>query len=108
MDMVDAPEIVHYIMDKISSYWCDYIKFALDAAGDKIDIVYTYDDIASRNSLIMSPEMLEEFVYPYHRKVNAVIKSYGKNGGYIMTGTHFMQNDTPVENIIAMYDVSLR
>lgn len=189
MDMVVAPEIVHYIMDKISSYWCDYIKFALDAAGDKIDIVYTYDDIASQGSLIMSPEMLEEFVYPYHKRVNAVIKSYGKkiiyhscgaitpvisnivgngvnilnplqprakgidfkkiketwgdklvfhggidiqytmpkgtpeevqeevkhavstlgkDGGYILTTAHFMQNDTPVENIIAMYDTSLR
>ncbi len=189
MDMVVDPEIAHYIMDKICSYWCDYIKFALDAAGDKIDIVYTYDDIASQGALIMSAQMLEEFVYPYHRRVNSIIKSYGKkiiyhscgavtpvidniiangvdilnplqprakgmdfafikenwgdrvlfhggidiqhtlpkgspedvkrevkhaietlgkNGGYIMTSAHFMQNDTPVENIIAMYDVSLR
>ena len=48
------------------------------AAGDKIDLVYTYDDIATQSTLIMSPQMLEEFVYPYHRRLNAVIKRHGK------------------------------
>lgn len=189
MDMALDPEIAHYIMDKICNYWCDYIRYALEAAGDKIDIVYTYDDIATQSSLIMSPEMLEEFVYPYHRRMNAIIKSYGKkilyhscgsvisqisalnklpidiltplqplavgmefqkikdtfgktlcfhggidvqqilpcgtveevkaevkravsilgkDGGYIMASAHYIQNDTPVENIIAMYDLALR
>jgi len=189
MDMALEPEIPHYIMNKLCDYWCDYIRCAMEAAGDKIDIVYTYDDIATQTSLIMSPQMLEEFVYPYHQKVNAVIKSYGKqilyhscgavisqvdnlkrlpidilnplqplasgmdfvkikekwgetlcfhggvdvqeilphgtpeevreavrnnisvlgkNGGYILTSAHYIQNDTPIENIIAMYDVTLR
>lgn len=189
MDMALNPEIPHYIMEKLCSYWCEYIRCAMEAAGDKIDIVYTYDDIASQASLIMSPQMLEEFVYPYHRRVNAVIKSYGKKilyhscgsvisqidnlsnlpidilnplqplaagmdfqkikdtwgnklcfhgaidiqktlpqgtaeevqaavkraisilgnqGGYIMTSAHYIQNDTPVENIIAMYDTAIR
>lgn len=189
MDMALNPEIAHYIMEKLCNYWCDYISRAMEAAGDKIDIVYVYDDIATQATLIMSPEMLEEFVYPYHRRVNAVIRKYGKkiiyhscgavcsqidalrqlpidvlnplqpraagmdfqhikdtwgdrlcfhggidiqhtlpngtpeevkeavksaisilgkNGGYIMTSAHYIQNDTPVENIIAMYDVSLR
>lgn len=189
MDMVLNPPIVHFIMDKLCSYWCDYVRHALDAAGEKIDIVYTYDDIATQSGLIMSPEMLEEFVYPYHRRLNAVIKGYGKHilyhscgavtsqidtlkalpidilnplqpraagmdfevikrtwgnqlcfhggidiqktlphgtpeevrsavrhaisflgqgGGYIMTSAHYIQNDTPVENIIAMYDPDLR
>ena len=78
MDMALEPEIPHYIMGKICDYWCEYVRRALDAAGDKIDLVYTYDDIAAQDSLIMSPRMLEEFVYPYHRKLNSVIKSYGK------------------------------
>lgn len=189
MDMVLAPEIVHYIMGKFCDYWCGYVRNALEHGGDKIDIVYTYDDIATQNALIMSQDMLEEFVYPYHRRVNAEIKKYGKkiiyhscgsvisqidnfckipidilnplqplakdmdfrkiketwgnrlcfhggidiqsllpkgsveevkesvkqtisvlgkNGGYIMASSHYIQNDTPVENIIAMYDLALR
>lgn len=189
MDIALDPEIPHYIMKKLCDYWCAYIRYAMESAGDKIDIVYTYDDIATQTSLIMSPQMLEEFVYPYHRTVNAVIKSYGKkilyhscgsvisqidnlkalpidilnplqplasgmdftkikdnwgntlcfhggmdvqeilphgtpeevreavkknisilgkNGGYILAPAHYIQNDTPIENIIAMYDVTLR
>jgi len=189
MDMALDPEIPHYIMNKLCDYWCDYIRYAMEAAGDKIDIVYTYDDIATQTSLIMSPDMLREFVYPYHEKVNSVIKSYGKtilyhscgavfsqigalkslpidilnplqpmasgmdfskikevwgdslcfhggvdvqstlphgtpedvrnevrrniavlgkNGGYILAPSHYIQNDTPIENILAMYDVKLR
>ncbi|MBQ4625178.1 MAG: hypothetical protein IJB51_11625 [Clostridia bacterium] len=189
MDMIAAPELAHAIMDKLCSYWCDYVERAMAVAGDKIDLVYTYDDIATQSTLIMSPQMLEEFVYPYHRRLNAVIKRHGKkilyhscgavtrqidalaelpidilnplqpratgmdfevikrtwgdklcfhggidiqetlphgspeevqaavknaisilgrNGGYIMTSAHYIQNDTPVENIIAMYDPSIR
>ena len=189
MDMALEPEIPHYIMSKLCDYWCDYVHRAMAAAGDKIDLVYTYDDIASQDALIMSPRMLQEFVYPYHQKLNAVIKSYGKkilyhscgavcpqidalsdlpidiltpmqplakgmdhqlikdrwgdklcfhggidiqelmphgspedvrqavrqtisvlgkNGGYILAPAHFLQNDAPVENIIAMYDPSIR
>lgn len=189
IDMMENPEIPHYIMEKLCTYWCDFVRNAMEAAGDKIDMVYTYDDIATQASLIMSPEMLEEFVYPYHRRLNAVIKSYdkkilyhscgsiisqidnlrqlpidilnplqpqavgmdfqhikdtwgntlcfhggidiqgvlpmgtpdevraevkraasilGKDGGYILCASHNIQNDTPVENILAMYDVSIR
>ena len=32
----------------------------------------------------------------------------GAGGGYIMTSTHLLQDDIPIENILAMYDVSLR
>ncbi len=189
IDMALNPEIAHYIMEKICNFWCEFIKKAMEHAQDKIDIVYTYDDIATQRTLIMSPKMLEEFVYPYHRRVNALIKSYGKkilyhscgsiitqidnlkklpidvlnplqplavgmdfqyikdtwgqelcfhggmdvqhtlpngkveevreavkraisilgkDGGYIMTSAHYIQNDTPIENILAMYDTSIR
>lgn len=189
MDMVENPEIAHYIMEKLCTYWCAFVEKALTVAGDHIDVVYVYDDIASQNSLLMSPAFLEEFIYPYHRRVNAVAKRFGKtiiyhscgavvpeipriaalpvdvlnplqpkaagmdfamlkrtygstlcfhggiciqelmpfgtpeqvraaarravsvlgeNGGYIMCTAHYMQNDTPIENVEALYDVSNR
>jgi len=189
MDMVEEPEIAHYIMDKVCNYWCEYARRAFEVADDKIDMVYTFDDIATQQSLILSPKLLEEFVYPYHRKMNAFLKSHGKkilyhscgsvvsqignlrdlpidllnplqpraagmdfefikstygdtlsfhggidiqhtlpngtvedvqnevrravsilgkNGGYVLASAHYIQNDTPVENILAMYDLALR
>ncbi len=189
IDMVCDPEIAHFIMDKICTFWCDYFELAMKHAGDLIDIVYTYDDIAMQSTLLMSQDMLEEFIFPYHRRMNKVIKSYnkpiiyhscgsvrqvikklsdlpidilnplqplaanmdfeeikeehgeylmfhggiciqhtlpkgtpqdvrdavkkaiailGKGGGYIMTSAHYIQNDTPIENIKALYEIDLR
>ena len=32
----------------------------------------------------------------------------GENGGYVIASTHHIQSNTPVENVLAMYDASLR
>lgn len=184
IDMVLNPEIAHYIMEKITDFWCEYVKRALTCAGDKYDMVYTYDDIGTQSTLLMSKEMWAEFLKPYHEKLNKVIHAFGKtvmyhscgaiydmiedlanlpidvlnpiqpraagmdmknikdnfgkklcfhgaidiqyvlprgtkkkvreavqhaidtlgvDGGYILTSAHYIQADTPVENIIEMY-----
>lgn len=187
MDMVLEPEIAHYIMNRLTEYFCEYVRRAMESAGDQYDMVYTYDDIATQSTLLMSKEMWSTFVRPYHERLNAVIHSYGKTvmyhscgavyemidslrqlpidvlnpiqpratgidmgkikaefgsqlsfhggidiqfvlpsgttqevaeavrhsintlgkgGGYILTSAHYIQADTPVENVIAMYQTA--
>ncbi len=187
MDMVINPEIPHYIMGKLTDFYCEYVTQVMTHAGDKYDMVYTYDDIAAQSAPLMSKEMWSEFVKPYHEKLNKVIKSFGKtimyhscgavydmigdlknlpidvlnpiqprakdmdmrkikdnfgkdlcfhggidiqmtlpkgsvedvknevnhtistlgeNGGYILTSAHYIQADTPLENIFAMFDAA--
>jgi len=184
-DMVDSPEIVHHIMGKLTDFYCEFVTRAMRYAGDKYDMVYTYDDIASQSTTIISADMWREFIKPYHEKLNKVIHGYGKTvmyhscgaiydmipllaelpidvlnpiqpsavgmdfekikrefgeklcfhggidiqhvlpkgtvdevraavrhavntlgrgGGYVLTSAHYIQSDTPVENILAMYD----
>jgi uroporphyrinogen decarboxylase len=50
----------------------------LEIAGDLIDIVYFYDDIASQNGLLISPIMYNEFIRPYHTKVIELAAKYSK------------------------------
>jgi len=186
MDLVEAPEIPHFIMNKITDFYCEYVRRAMRCAGDKYDMVYTYDDIAGQNTLLMSKAMWMEFIRPYHVRLNKVIREefgkfvmyhscgavydmiplltglpidvlnplqpaargmdfkqmkqnygtalcfhggidiqhllphgsrreveeavrsvvaiLGENGGYILASAHYIQADTPVENILAMYD----
>ena len=185
MDMVIDPDIAHGIMGKLCDFYCEYVRRAMEAAGDKYDMVYTYDDVASQNNLLMSREMWREFIRPYHVKLNKVIHSFGKTvmyhscgavydligelaelpidvlnpiqasacgmdftrikdnfgktlcfhggidiqttlpygteadvraavrhaistlgkgGGYILSSTHYIQADTPVQNVLAMFD----
>ena len=189
MDMVLEPEIAHGIMGRLCGFYCEYVRRAMQAAGSQYDMVYTYDDLAGQNGLLMSREMLREFIYPYHTRLNSVIHSFGKTvlyhtcgavydiinelaglpidalnpiqpsaagmdftrikqsfgdslsfhggidiqttlphgteaevraavrhaintlgrgGGYILTSAHYIQADTPVNNILAMYDEAIQ
>jgi uroporphyrinogen decarboxylase len=36
-------------------------------------------------------------------KVNCICEILGSAGGYIMSGSHHIQADTPLENVLAMY-----
>lgn len=89
MDMVINPQIAHYIMDKLTDFWCQYVSKAMTYAVDYYDMIYTYDDIAAQNNLLMSKEMWGEFIKPYHERFNKVIKSYGKTIMYHSCGAVF-------------------
>ena len=39
-------------------------------------------------------------------KVEYTCETLGKNGGYIMSGSHHIQADTSLENVLAMYGVT--
>ena len=45
---------------------------------------------------------------PRMEAVRRAISILGEGGGYIMTSAHYLQNDIPTENILAMYEPELR
>jgi uroporphyrinogen decarboxylase len=185
LDLVERPEIPYAIMNCYTELMIANVDSLMEEAKGLIDIVYTYDDIATQKSLIMSPAMWRKFIFPHHQRLNQVIKSHhlkilyhscgavyplipplvdelgidvlnplqpraaqmdmqkiksefgqklafhggidlqqtmsrgtcqevqaevasrvsvlGKNGGYICTTAHYIQADTPLENVIALY-----
>jgi uroporphyrinogen decarboxylase len=186
LDLLWKPEMPRYVMDRIAEVHLENLTTVLDLAGDLIDIVYYYDDVATQNSLLISPEMYEEHIQPYHKiiidiaaqhgkpammhccgsvyplietfiqmglkilnpiqpsavdmnpeklaqdfggritfhggidvqqflpaatpeqvkeKVNYTCHTLSKEGGYIMAGSHHLQADIPLDNVLAMYDV---
>jgi uroporphyrinogen decarboxylase len=42
------------------------------------------------------------------RQVLQIVSALGKNGGYILASSHHIQADTPLENVLAMYDLEVR
>jgi uroporphyrinogen decarboxylase len=189
IDLARTPEIPMYIMDRLTEVYLENTRRVLELAGDRLDMVYLYDDVATQNSLMISGGMYRKYVQPHHIRLMELIKSYhipvmyhcdgaiyplipelidmgidllnpvqadakemdperlkaefgdrlsfhggidiiktlprgteedvrnevrerirvlGKNGGYIMASSHHIQSDTPLENVLAMYDVSLR
>lgn len=189
IDLGVDPAIPHYIMERLTEVHVENLKRALAAAGERIDMVYFYDDVATARSLMISPQMWREYVRPCHVRIIEVAKAHGKpvmyhcdgaiaalipelidmgvdllnpiqpdspgmecdrlkrdfgdrlafhggidiiktlprgtvedvraevrervqvlgeNGGYVMCSSHHIQADTPIENILAMYDPTLR
>jgi len=185
IDMIQKPEIPLAIMDCVTNILIDNFRQVMKHAEGLVDMVYTYDDVAIQNGLLMSEKMWRKNILPFHQKLNREIKQYdvkilyhscgaifdlidpiidemqidmlnplqpraakmnmqkikdqfggkvafhgaidiqhtmpfgtpsevanevkercqvlGKGGGYVCTTAHYIQADTPVENIMAMY-----
>lgn len=186
LDLALQPQLPLYIMEQVAKVHINNLKTILELAADKIDIIYFYDDIASQNALMISPQMYKDYIQTFHQEIINISKKYdkpvmmhccgsiyplieefikmglsilnpiqpiaknmnpeklanefsgritfhggidiqkllpfgnpievkeqvdfisgvyGENGGFIMSGSHHIQADTPIENILAMYNV---
>jgi len=185
IDMIQKPEIPLIVMDCVTNILIGNFKQVMKHAEGLVDMVYTYDDVAIQNGLLMSEKMWRKNILPFHQKLNRVIKQYdmkilyhscgavfdlicliieemqidmlnplqpraakmdmknikdqfggkvafhgaidiqhtmpfgvpaevenevkercqilGKGGGYVCTTAHYIQADTPIENILAIY-----
>ena len=184
LDLAAAPDMPVYLMERIAEVHLANLDVVLRTAGDLIDMVYFYDDLASQEGLLISPRLYERHIQPFHQQIIDLARQYGKlvmmhscgsiysmiprlidmglavlnplqlsarnmepeklvaefsgrlafhggidvqqflpratpvevreriewtcetlgqNGGYIMAGSHHLQADTPLENVLAMY-----
>lgn len=77
MNMLVAPEIVHYVNDKIVEFYVKAIKIFLEEVGDKIHAILIGDDVGSQTSLMLSPDLVREFVHPGAKELIDIAHSYG-------------------------------
>ena len=185
IDLIQKPEIPLTIMDCVTNILINNFRQVMKHSEGLVDMVYTYDDVAIQNGLLMSEKMWRKNILPFHQKLNREIKQYdvkilyhscgaifdlidpiidemqidmlnplqpravkmdmqkikdqfgrkvafhggidiqhtmpygtpsevereiqercqilGNGGGYVCTTAHYIQADTPIENILAMY-----
>jgi uroporphyrinogen decarboxylase len=189
MDLALQPALPEYIMDRLLEVHLENTRRVLERAGDRLDMVYFYDDVATQKSLLLSKNMWRQVIRPRHvqlvelahrygkpvmyhcdgalyplipelidmgidvlnpiqpnvpgmemaklkqefgqklsfhggvdivetlpkgtpaqviEEVQTRVRVLGKGGGYILCSSHHLQPDTPVENILAMYDLRWR
>ena len=77
VDLVERPEVPCAILDMYTDVFIANIHSLMETAGKQIDMLYTYDDVAGQNGLLMSPAMWRKFILPRHQRLNTVIKEYG-------------------------------
>ncbi len=77
IDLAENPEVPCAIMDCVTDGMIADVHNMMKAAAGGIDMVYTFDDVAIQNGLLMSPAMWRKFILPRHLRLNRVIKEYG-------------------------------
>jgi len=184
-DLAENPEVPMAIMECMTDLYIENFKRTVAAANGRIDMVYTWDDIAHQRGLLLSPAMWRRTIVPHHQRLKQAIRAsgvkhmyhscgavyslipemitelgfdvlnplqpaarnmdlqrikdqfgeqvcfhggvdiqntlpngspeevqaevrsrckvLGRGGGYILAPSHYIQNDTPTENILAMY-----
>ena len=77
MDTLAEPEFLHAALDKIAEVQGEMVSRFLEAADGAIDMVFISDDLGSQESLLMSPDAFEEFLFPRLKKWCDMIHSHG-------------------------------
>lgn len=189
IDLAINTEIPRFIMGKLADVYVENTRRVLELVGDRLDMVYFYDDVATQNSLMISPDTWRDEVRPHHARLTELARAHdvpvmyhcdgaiyplipelielgidllnpiqpdakgmeaqrlkdefgerlafhggvdilrilprgtvdevraevarlvdtlGRGGGFVLCSSHHLQPDTPVENIVAMYDTALR
>ncbi len=77
LDMVEHPELFHAIMTRVTDFYVEQTRRALQAAGHPIELAFTGDDIAWQQGLMLSVAMIEEHITPHHARLNRAIHEFG-------------------------------
>jgi len=77
LDLIETPEIADTIFLKISTFYLEYGRRVLEAAGGKIDILCTGDDFGTQAGLMISPDMWNNFLQKGFNNYVSLGHAYG-------------------------------
>ncbi len=77
MTLLTAPEMFQAVIDSITRFYLEANAIFYDAAGDRLDAVLIGNDLGSQSGLMLSPELIREFVLPGTRQLVAQAKARG-------------------------------
>ncbi len=77
MDLVAAPQYAEVLIGRIGEFCLEFCRKTLGRLGPRIDLYGIWDDFASQEGLMISPETWRRFYKPWHRRIIAEAKRYG-------------------------------
>ena len=89
MNMKMEPEMVHFVDEKIVSFYEKALTIFLEATKGKVHAILIGDDLGSQLDLMIGPDMIEEFVIPGAKRLIDLAHSYGVKVIYHSCGAIF-------------------
>ena len=75
--MYEMPDIVDYLLDKITGFYMKVNRRIFEKAGRSMQIFYMGDDYGTQNDLIISPDLWRRFIKPRLARVYQLAEEYG-------------------------------
>lgn len=86
VDMVERPELAYEIMRRVTDFYMDLLGQVMAATGDRIDLIWTSDDIAHQHGRVISERCWRELIAPHHERLNKRIHELGSRVMYHSCG----------------------
>ena len=86
IDMATEPEIAFEIMRRVTDFYLGMLDRVMRAAGGRIDLIWTSDDIAHQHGRLMSERCWRELVAPHHARLNQRVHELGARVMYHSCG----------------------
>jgi uroporphyrinogen decarboxylase len=86
VDMVNQPDLPYEIMRRVTDFYLGLLDRVMAAAGDRIDIIWTSDDIAHQHGQIVSSRIWRDLIAPHHARLNWRIHQLGARVMYHCCG----------------------
>lgn len=127
-DMLLQPELIHFIMDRVTTFFTEYFYEILKRCPGEIDMGIDVLQALQFSAANMDPAHLKDNhgtqlcfeggmcvqkVLPFgseeevRQETRKLISILGKEGGYLCGPSHFIQAGTPAENIAAFFDQAM-
>ncbi len=74
--LFENPDLIKKINDKIGNLVLSMFEYM--AKSEAVDVLWFSDDIAFTNALLMSPEVLETYLFQWLKKIGDLAKKYNK------------------------------
>ena len=77
-DLILQPEVAHAILGRITEIHLENLRRAMALAAGKIDMIYTFDDMAHQQAPLFSPDLWKDTLGIYQKKLFEQAKAYCK------------------------------
>ena len=77
MDLLEAPELADYLMDRFTDFYVAYFDRMFTAAAGRIDILRIADDLGTQHGLLISPRLFDRYFAPRLAKLVDMAHSHG-------------------------------
>ena len=77
VDMVERPEMAHYLFGKFTDFYVEDITRAIEATGRGFDIYCEWSDYGTQRGPLISVAMFREFIVPYLKRLVGLCRSAG-------------------------------